>query len=377
MKIIHAWIILFLSIAHMACAQDLADSVRELNSAQNRMAIGRENAGVETAAKFDAIEALIPTLEPEAWTQPRNLRAAIVYLLGGGAPEHLREIFDAGFIVGEEASLLEASLLNAEGDERAAEKIATYDPEQYPALLGGHLALVQGSAFLGKDDTRAIARLDLARLLMPNSLVEEAALRREIRALDPQNHREKILALASTYAARYRASPYTRHLIADLRILLAGSGIDSNPIFVSKLEPVIDIAPALDRLDIYLALCRSSLSGGRLEEARHRLVKAFGAAETRAMRERVEAYQDLIARLDAPNQPGARLKEPRLSASLTSEDRRIIALVSAVLTKIFKHPSDPLGAESKSSLLQESELVTKVRVRLQHVDNMLKGRKDE
>lgn len=377
MKIIYAWILLFLSLAHLACAQDLADSVRELNAAQNRMAIGRENAGTQTAAKFDAIEALIPTLEPEAWAQSRNLRAAIVYLLGGGAPEHLREIFDAGFIVGEEASLLEASLLNAEGDERAVERIAAYDPGQYPALLGGHLALVQGSALLDKDDTRAIDRLDLARLLMPNSLVEEAALRREIRALDPQNHLDKILSLVSTYVARYRGSPYVRHLIADLRTLLVSSKIDYNPKIFSKFEQIIDIAPASERLDIYLALCRSSLSGGRLEEARHRLAKALPAAETREMRERLAAYQDLIARLDAPNQPGARVKESRSAASLTPEDRRIIALVGAVLTRVTTPPSGARGAESKSSPQEESELVTKVRVRLEHVDNMLMGRKDE
>ena len=81
----------------------------------------------------------------------------------------MREIHDAGFIVGDEAPLLEAALLNAEGDEGAAERLAAFDPQRYPPLVGGHLALVQGGALVGKDNLQAIAKLDLARLLMPTS----------------------------------------------------------------------------------------------------------------------------------------------------------------------------------------------------------------
>ena len=375
MRICSALMIIFLALVHKAQAQDLADSVRALNAAQNRMALGKEKAKDQVAAQFDIIEALIPTLEPEAWAQSRNIRAATIYLLGGGAPEHLREIHDAGFIVGDEASLLEAALLNAEGDERAAERIAAFDPQQYPPLLGGHLALVQGGALVGQDNPRAIASLDLARLLMPTSLVEEAALRREIRALDPQKQRDKVVALAAMYAARYRESPYARHLIADLRTLLFSLGTDADPAFVTKLESVIDIAPASERLEIYLALCRAALGRGRFDEARQRLAKAHSAADTVQARERVTAYQGLMARLEAPTRPEPDEKETTPSLALTPEDRRIIELAQAVLARISMSPDPPGNPETKSAPEGESELMVKARIRLEHVDMLLNGKK--
>jgi chemotaxis protein MotC len=368
-------IIILLSISACAQAQDLADSVRTLNAAQNRMAVGKEKAKDQVAAQFETIEALIPTLEPEAWTQSRNIRAAIIYLLGGGAPENLREIHDAGFIVGDEALLLEAALLNAEGDERAAEKIATFDPQQYPPLLGGHLALVQGGMLVGQDNAHAIAKLDLARLLMPTSLVEEAALRREIRALDLQNQREKIIALASIYAARYRASPYARHLVDDLRTLLRRPEIEDDPTFASKLEPVLDMAPASERLDIYLSSFRAALARGRLEEARQRLIKAIPVAQSVEARERLRAYQELIAGLDAPNGPKRDSIGAAPSTALTPEDRQIIELVNAVLNRLATSPTEARGSEQRSLPDDETELVAKARVRLEHVDILLNGKR--
>lgn len=119
MKIVVALFFWFFVAPPWAKAQDLADSVRALNAAQNRMALGKDKAKDQVAAQFGTIESLIPTLEPEAWAQSRNIRAAALYLLGGGAPENLREIHEAGFVVGDEASLFEAALLNAEGDEGA------------------------------------------------------------------------------------------------------------------------------------------------------------------------------------------------------------------------------------------------------------------
>ena len=210
---------------------------------------------------------------------------------------------------------------------------------------------------------------------MPTSLVEEAALRREIRALDPQKNRVKIVALATIYFARYRESPFARHLIVDLRTLVFSPGIDADPTFVSKLESVFDIAPASERLDIYLALCRTALARGRFDEARQRLAKALPAADTGQAHERLKAYQRLIARLDAPFKPEPAANAATPSADLTPEDRQIIALVQAVLTRLTTPSAEPRRPEDRSPPEEESELVTKARMRLEHVDMLLNGTK--
>jgi chemotaxis protein MotC len=53
-------------------------------------------------------------------------------------------------------------------------------PRAIPSSMSGHIALVQGRCLPHSDAPAAIERLDDARLLLPGTLVEEAALRREI-----------------------------------------------------------------------------------------------------------------------------------------------------------------------------------------------------
>lgn len=375
MKINPTIFIVFFGVTSVANAQDFVDSVRELNAAQNRMAVGKDKAKDQVAAQFDVIEALAPTLEPEAWAQSRNIRAATIYLLSGGAPERLREIYDAEFIVGDEAPLLEAALLNAEGDDRALEKIAGFDPGRYPSLLAGHLALVQGGALVGRDNPRAIASLDLARLLMPTSLVEEAALRREMRALDPHQDREKIISLAQTYAAKYRASPYARNFIADIRAMIFGPVVKGDVAFVSKVEPIINVAPAPERLDIYLALCRSALLAGRLGDARKFLAKAEPAAESAETRDRVLVYQRVIDRIEAPSQSASDQKEDSSSTALTMEDKKVVLVMQAVLSKLSRPNHEAKSSEGTAALNNDTELIANARARLEHVDGLLNGRK--
>lgn len=377
MKTAPAILIILFGMTSQAGAQDFVDSVRELNAAQNRMAIGKEKARDQVAAQFDAIEALAPGVEPEAWAQSRNIRAATIYLLSGGAPEGLREIHDAGFIVGDESGLLEAALLNAEGDERAAEKILAFEPANYPPLLAGHLALVQGVALVGRDNSRAIASLDLARLLMPTTLVEEAAIRREIKALDPGRDREKIISLAQTYAAKYQASPYARNFISDVRAIIFGPVIKADMAFVSKISPIIDIAPAPERADIYLALCRSSLLAGRFDDAHKILAKASPAAEAAKIHDRYLAYQHVVERIEAATPPAPDQREDAGSSSLTDEDKKTVMVLQAVLSRLSKPHGESKSPEDKASDDPDTELVANVRARLEHVDSLLNGHKSK
>ena len=66
------------------------------------------------------------------------------------------------------------------GRTKQGRGLAALNARSLPPTLGAEIALVQ-SALVAQNDLKAtIERLDEARLLMPGTLVEEAALRREI-----------------------------------------------------------------------------------------------------------------------------------------------------------------------------------------------------
>lgn len=368
-RILVLWLMLLLS-AGAAEAADLAEMVRDLNALQNRMAIGDAKARNDAAKQFEAIDAAIAAAEPESWKAERNIRAASVYLLCGGAPAALREIHDAGFAPEGQTQLLDASLRYAEGEIDAHKSLLEIDAKAFPPILGGHLALVQGGSMIGVDNARAIALLDLARLLMPGSLVEEAALRREIALIDPAQHGEKLSLLTDRYVAKYAGSPYASHFWEQFLAIFLDASAKTEPRILARLEAVLDKAAPGERLDVFLALSRRALLAGRFEEAANRLHKAEATGPGDAARKRIAAYRGVLLALSA-EQGASALRDIDL-LGLKPEEQQLVRVATGVATRLSatveRHgaraspeaaeaDSSPIAAKAREALQQSQALL--------------------
>jgi chemotaxis protein MotC len=326
--------VVFLAALHasgVARAEDFASMVRDLNAMQNLMAVGNSAARDRAAKQFDLIDMAIETVEPEGWRDERNVRAAIVYLLCGGAATRLREIHEAQFVGGDLAGLLGASVEYADGREGGIPKaLMEMNARDVPPVVGGHLALVQGGALIGVDNARATALFDLARLLMPGSLVEEAALRREIAILDPVRETGKLAMLAGRYIAKYAASPYAQNFWeAFRRATVEEKTIVDRP---GPFEPLVDKAPTTLRLSFYLALARGALQSGKFDPARKAIDKAAVSATTPAAQKRIDAYRSILVALteERGGEDLRALEQKRLE----KEDAELVALASSVVSRL-------------------------------------------
>ncbi len=349
-----------------AGARDIADMVQDLNAIQNWIVAGDVKARDEAARQFDLIES--EATDSEVLSSERNSRAAIVYLLSGGASTKLRALKRAKLTNESLSDLLEASLQYAEGSTSASStELIKFDARTYPALLGGHLALVQGSSLIGKDNDRAVALFDLARLLMPGSLVEEAALRREIAILDPKQQASKLTLLAYRYVGKYASSPFAPNFWDILRRVT----LEHGEVFLNspKFDLVYDSAPAADRLEYFLGLTRRALLLGDLGSAEEKLARTASATSDPAMRKRVDAYQAVLAALT--KETGSQSLQVIKSSGLSAED--------AALTKIVASVTERLEAELKSKLLDHDQvrdertpIEAAVRQSLERSDDLLK-----
>lgn len=346
-----------------ARAEEFAAMVRDLNAMQNLMATGNLEARDRAARQFDRIEKAVEAVEPDGWKDERNVRAAIVYLLCGGAATRLREIHDASFVEGNLARLLGASLDYAEGREGGIPKaLMAINARDFPPILGGHLALVQGGALIGEDNARAVALLDLARLLTPGSLVEEAALRREIGLLDPVRESGKLALLAGRYIAKYANSPYAQNFWDAFRQATVGEKTFFDRF--EPFEPLFDKAPAGERLQLYLALARQALHIGKFDAARKAIDKAAASATDPGVRKRIDVYRSVLAAL-TEEQGGDGLRTLD-RGQLDTEDAALIALASDVVSglaargegapKVEEEP-DPLLDAARRAIAQSDELL--------------------
>ncbi|PPD45591.1 MAG: hypothetical protein CTY15_04205 [Methylocystis sp.] len=356
-----AALLLFMSSA--AHAADFPAMVHDLNGLQNRMALGGASSDA-VARRSEDIGKWIANANPDVWQDDRNIGAAVVYLLGGGALQALRDMRDAGFIAAPHAPLLEAALAYAGGLDGSGKALMAFDAHTLPPVLGGHLALVQGGWMIGSDKARAADLFDLAILLMPVSLVEEAALRREIALLDPGVEGAKLVRLAHRYASRYLASPFAPQFWEIFKRIAPALFQKVEEPLRSRIESVIEKATPNERIDLRLALCREAILGGRLDDARRNLAKT--GATDRISRQRAEFYQATIDLLtNAPDPPDLLTSR---AASLGAEDRRLAAIASSALKRI----ASPSAAQQDDSVGGALPIFAHAKRALDESDALLK-----
>ena len=84
---------------------------------------------------------------------------------------------------GQEKTIVRAAMAYAENrNAEAMELLAEVDPRSLDASIAGHVALVRAELATKKDPDKALALVSEARLLAPGTMIEEAALRHEVRA---------------------------------------------------------------------------------------------------------------------------------------------------------------------------------------------------
>src|SRR5690606_10011511 len=95
--------------------------------------------------------------------------------------ETLEQVISTLHLEGEDRRLADGIISYARGDfDCAREALADFAPLEADSALAAPLALVLGSVFSQPDPAGALKFLDIARLLSPGTLIEEAALRRSI-----------------------------------------------------------------------------------------------------------------------------------------------------------------------------------------------------
>lgn len=154
-------------------------AVRLLQQLQDQVAHGSTAAQAAEPKQLVRIGEVFAAADPAAWTNTRNAGAAVLYLFSAGKPAVVRAAMQRATLSPDNDRLIKGALAYAEGQDGTARALlGTFDPRALPAVLGGHLALVLATLYADTDPQKAGQMLDSARLLVPGTLVEEAALRR-------------------------------------------------------------------------------------------------------------------------------------------------------------------------------------------------------
>lgn len=314
--------------------------VRALQFMQENIALGSQASQQAQQKLLLRMTEEYMSADAAVWQDRKNFAAAIIHALSGGDPVVLRTLIANGVIGADDLPLARGALAYAEGrSAEAADLLRPIDAATLEPSLAGYLALTQSSLTIETDPKRAGHLLDLARLMMPGTLVEEASLRREVTAVVQDGDIEKFERLARQQLTRFNRSLFAtqfRHQFAEALIRLDyGAGAARLPMIADILA---GMAPA-DQREIYLIIAQRALTAGKTVIARFAADRAATLA-TGADADEVRAQLYAAAALIVTDDFDEALK--RLKAidarSLNGEDAKLLESALVVAARLRQWP---------------------------------------
>ena len=273
------------------------EMVRTLQGLQDEIAQGSTQAIATQRALRVEIDQAFAAADPSVWQDQRNADAAVTYVLSGGLPTILTRLATLDPKPAIDMRLIAGVLAYVEGKEaEAAIDLVDINPLDLPASMGAQMALAQSALAVRTSPEKAMQFLSIARLLAPGTLVEEAAIRRQLFVANQLKADDMVESLARQYLDRFRHSVYAGNFRERFAAAISRMEIDNEEKFARVDDMLASVEPEA-RCQLYLTVALASAiksrfvaanlaaeravalsSSGSIEEARSRLYHAAALA---------------------------------------------------------------------------------------------------
>jgi chemotaxis protein MotC len=321
--------------------------VRSLRSVQDEIARGSATAHTLQRTLIREIGERFLQSDPDAWLDPRNARAAVIYVLSGGDPAVLKELIARDRMRAMDAKLVKGVLAYGQGRSAdAATLLLGIDARSLDSAVGGQLALVQSLLVAKSDPKRAMALLDDARLMSPGTLIEEAALRRETFLAAAAGQRERFEMLSSQYLRRFPNSIYSGSFRQQFASEVTSRATGSERMGLPALESTVKELPASDRRDIYLSIAKTGAIKGLIEVARFAAEQACKeTCEAKANVSQARLYEGAVLIVTDQFESGLAGLKGLERADLPADDVELLDAALLIATEVRR----PVSATDASS----------------------------
>lgn len=351
--------------------------IRALQELQTQIVAGKARAREDQPRMLADIGKQFVAAPAERWSDPRNARAAVIWLLGGGSPRTMRALVAKGTFPKPEFELARGAVAFSEGrGPQAREILLPVDARKLEPSLGAQVALVQAALALPDDIGKSIEFLGVARLLAPGTLMEETALRREISLVGQTSDVVRFSNLSRQYARRFKSSLYAEEFRESFTQTFMRIGIRASADQVPTLEPILDAFDADEKCRLAILIARASLLEGAWRAA-----SAFAEA---VMRPPVERSCDVprarlylaAARAMQPENEGDLIALEKLDASRLSMEDRVLRRASLAYAQAVRSWPDPRPPEDPSEVNKSADdMLAQAEQALSESSGLLKGRR--
>ncbi len=317
-----------------AWASELTEAIRKLNMDQYRLAIGTAGSRDDVAKDMENVENIIAVLGAEDLANEQNAQATAIYLLSGGSFKALKASPERMTVV-KSSALLSGALSYAEGQVNDAQALLNpLNPASFPPSLGGHVALAQAQYLLNIDKSGALRKLKFACLLMPDSLVEEAALRRQLLTLDPIRQLDQLERIGRRYSEKYSNSPYSTTVWSRLKEAVVSGALTVDYGRLAALESLLSNTSSSAQVQLHLSVARKAILSAKLQIARMEINKARDAATGQSEKLRVNYYYSLLDVISGLHDDASAFGNSKISSASPAEDQKLRHVVMKALDEL-------------------------------------------
>jgi chemotaxis protein MotC len=317
--------------------------IRSLESLHDQMVGGSRPAQASMPNVLRQLGGRLMMAEPSAWKDPRNTRAIVIYILSGGEIRVARKVLAANTAPAAEKQLIEGALAYLEGlKPQAKGLLGNVDPRSLESVVGSHIALAQAALIAEDKPDKALKLLDLARVLAPGTLVEDAALRREVFLAEETSDFDKFIAMADQYFRRFHRSVYAESFQREFAIALTRISQSGNARQLASLSTLLNDLSARDQLRLYLHVAQASIVNGKPAPARWAAMAAMVlAAKNTIDAHRAALYDGVASILTSDYDHGlAELKDLE-SVRFSASDAQLREAAMGLAMQIREWPAPP------------------------------------
>ena len=254
--------VLPVGLAHGEDAENLPPykMLRSLQYIQDSIVLGDHSAVEMQRFMLSAVDKRLREADAKVFDDPRNVDAALIYVMSGGNPETLSYLVSRDIHGNFDTRITDAlsHYLGGKGGVMV-EQLTKAIPEYKNARIGPYLYLVLGNATALQDPKISLTYYDWARLIAPGTNIEEAALRRSLVLATRLKNVDKGFSYALSYARRFLTSPYASQF-ADVFVELAVDNYSDQT--ESKLQEILSFMDAPRQREVYLRIARRSAIAG-------------------------------------------------------------------------------------------------------------------
>lgn len=337
-------IVMFHALGPAAFAQSAEPEpyklIRTLQHAQDQIAGGSQVAYDVQRKLLGHIGTKFIKFPDHVWADTKNSEAAAVFALAGGDPQVGKWLLNNRALAADYKDLVKGAVAFASRKyQEAAEALGPFEPLKYPGHLGGSLALVK-AMLVAKQDPKAAARLfAISRLLVPGTLIDEAALRRSLILFKTKEDLPQLVTTSSIYYRQFGQSVFGPVFDENLATTLVKFDDDELQEYQEQLSEVVKLTPENRQKKIYLMFAKKAVINGRMAFARYISSNAANVDEndkqtvTRA--NLYKAAAELVG--DAPEK-GLTALDAIDTKVLSDDDKKIMKEASKVGKAIAQWP---------------------------------------